>query len=196
MGIRVDNANDASVSTLSTGLASEAIARATADTAIHAVYKTLIVRNAIINDAQTSATRVVVPSGAVVASTASTIAATSTFAINTTELAVSGLTTKLNLQVSCLTNATAVGTCTFTFGLYPVSATAGGTDTSSITIGAVTSGSTVAFVDPAASTITTSTSGDFTCPATGHYVIGLLNSATPTADSFASFPVILRYRHV
>lgn len=196
MGIRVDNANDAAVATLTAVDAAEAVVRAAGDTAIHAVYKTLIVRNAIINDAQTSATRVVVPSGAVVASTASTIAATSTFAINTTELAVSGLTTKLNLQVSCLTNATAVGTCTFTFGLYPVSGTAGATDTSSVTLGAVTSGSTVAFVNPSASTITTSTSGDFTCPSTGHYVLGLLNSATPSADSFASFSCILRYRHV
>lgn len=169
---------------------------ATADTNILAVYKTLVQRNTVVNDAQTSATRIAVPSGAVVSSTAATIAAASTFAIDTTELAVSGKTTKLNLQVTCMTNATSVGTCTFTGNMHAVTGVAGAADTSSVTLGAAVSGASVAFANPSTSTITTSTSGDFTIPTTGQYALTVLNSATPAADSFVSLVLTLRFRHV
>lgn len=197
MGIRVDNANEASVATLGSGLAAEAISRASADTAAHAVYKPLVFRNTVVNDGQSATTlRVAVTSGAVVQGAAGTLGAVNTFAINTSELAVSGLTTKLNLQVTCMTNATSVGTTTFTTGLYPVSAVAGATDAASITIGSVTSGSAITFVNPSTSTITTSTSGDFDIPTTGLYVLAETHTVQPASDSFVSLVYTLRYRHV
>lgn len=197
MGIRVDNANDAALATTNASLFAEAVGRATADTAIHAVYKPLVFRNTVVNDGQSATTLRVAPtSGAVVQGAAGTLGAVNTFAINTSELAVSGLTTKLNLQVTCMTNATSVGTTTFTTGLYPVSAVAGGTDSASITIGTITSGSSVTFANPSTSTITTSTSGDFDIPTTGLYVLAETHTVQPAADSFVSLVYTLRYRHV
>ena len=196
MGIRVDNANDAAVANLGAGYLTEVTTRITADTAIHAVYKPLVWRNTIVNDAQTSATRLAVPSGAVVSSTSATIAAASIFYINATELAVSGLTTKLNVQATLSTNATTPSAETITVNLHAVSAVAGGTDTSSVTLGSAVSGASVAFVDQAASTSATSTSGDFTCPSSGLHALTVANSATPAADTFYSLAICLRYRHV
>lgn len=169
---------------------------AAVDTALLAVYKPLVWRSTVINDAQTAATRLAVPSGAVVSSTAATIAGASTFPIVTTELAITGKTTKLNLQATLLTNATTPTAETITVKLHPISAVAGGTDTSSVTLGTVTSGSTVTFTDQAASTSATSNSGDFDIPTTGLYAIAVQNSATPAADTFYSLSICLRYRHV
>lgn len=194
--IRVDNANDASVASLSTGLGSEAVARATADTAIHAVYKPYLVRAAFVDDTMTTATRLLAPVSTSMLSTSATTASSATFYLNATELAVSGLTTKLNLQVTCNTNATAIGTVTFNAYLYSVTSVAGGADASTITLGSAVSGSNVAFVDPGTSTSTTSTSGDFNCPASGLHVLVMQNTAQPAADSRASFTYTLRYRHV
>ena len=170
---------------------------AAVDTALLAVYKPLVWRNTIINDAQTASTRVAVPSGAVVATTGSnSIVGASVFPIVTTELAISGKTTKLNLQATLLTNATTPTAETITVKLHPISAVAGTADLAAVTLGTVTSGSTVTFTDQAASTIATSNSGDFDIPTTGLYAIAVQNSATPAADTFYSLSICLRYRHV
>lgn len=196
MGIRVDNANDAGLATTNANLFVEYVGRAAADTAIHAVYKPLIWRSTIINDGQSNIVRHAAIDGAVVQGTSGTLGAALTFYINATELAVSGLTTKLNLQVTCSTNATSVGTTTITTSLFPVSAVGGGTDSASATLGAAVSGSPVAFANPSTSTTTTSTSGDFDCPSSGLHAIGVQPSTQIAADSFVSLAICLRYRHV
>lgn len=161
---------------------------------MQAVYKPYVWRSTVINDALTTATRLAVPNGAVVSSSSATIAAASIFYLNATELAITGKTTKLNLQATLSTNATSMGTETLTVALRAISAVAGGTDSSSVTIS--TSIASVAFVDPATSTSTTSTSGDVDMPASGLYAITVNNTTTPAADSFASLAICLRYRHV
>lgn len=197
MGIRVDNANDAALATTNANLLIEALARANADTAIHAVYKPFVWRNTIINDAQTASTRLASVSGAVVGSTSNTTTAAAViFYINATELAVSGLTTKMNLQMTLSTNATSPTAITVTGNLHAVTAVAGTADVSAVTLGSAVSGASVAVVDQAASTSSTNTSGDFTVPSSGLHAITVQNSATPAADTFYSVTLCLRYRHV
>lgn len=83
----------------------------------------------------------------------------------------------MSLSVSLATNA--AQTATLTFGLYP--ATIGGATTSpSWTLGAVVSGSTVAFATPGTTPVR-NTSGDFALPADGAYVIGVVISTAAIA---------------
>lgn len=100
--------------------------------------------------------------------------------LNSADYLVAGRTTKLQVRVSLAANATAVGTVTLTFGLYPITV-AGAAFVINPTLGSVTSGSTAAFVTPAASTAATAASGVFTLPANGAYVLGCTTSVNTTA---------------
>jgi hypothetical protein len=95
---------------------------------------------------------------------------------------VGGKTQKLRLRAQIAVNATKP-TLKFTLGLYPISSVAGSENNIAVTLGTVVSGSTVEFNEPAASTLTQGNSGDFTIPADGAYVIGLVTSAELTAKS-------------
>lgn len=99
-----------------------------------------------------------------------------------------------NLGVSAWTGSTAVGTVTFTVGLYAVTGSAGG----NLTIGASpVTGSTVAIANPAAnSVIACAYSGDFAAPAAGHYVIAVALSAATAAGSQITLIPRLQMRQV
>lgn len=105
-------------------------------------------------------------------------------------------TTKLRLRVALMTNATAPA-ATFTVGLYPVSAVAGGTFISlTATLGTVVAGSSVTFTTPSASTRSQGNSGDFPAPAAGFYVLGVVLSATPAGPSSEAINATLQLRQV
>lgn len=80
------------------------------------------------------------------------------------------------------TNATAPA-ITFTVGLYPVTASGGGSNTNTMTFGTVVSGSTVAFTTPSASTLNQGTSGEFVAPSAGFYALGVVLSGTSATSS-------------
>lgn len=99
--------------------------------------------------------------------------------------------TKLRVRAQAYTNGTQTGV-TSTVGLYPVSSISGG----AVTTGTVTSGSTVAFANPAINTLGQSNSGDFTAPVAGHYVLGFNSSGAYAASSAINFAVQLQVRQV
>lgn len=106
---------------------------------------------------------------------------------------LTGLTTKMRTTASIGSNASAQG-INFTFGLYPITAIAGGAAAVTFTLGAVTAGSTVAINAPAASAITTGASADFTIPADGNYVLGFATSGAAGANSAAAIAQRLELR--
>ena len=106
-----------------------------------------------------------------------------------------GGTLKLRLRAQLLCNATAPA-ITVTFGLYPITAAAGGSGVLSETIGTVVSGSTVAFTTPSASSQNQGNSGDFTVPADGYYAIGVVGSGTQAANSYLGMTAQLQVRTV
>lgn len=105
-----------------------------------------------------------------------------------------GVTPKLRIRVIVSTNATAP-TSTFTFGLYPVTASAGGAAAVSVTLGAVVAGSTAVVAAPAASTPgVTAESGEFDCPAAGAYALGVALAPSMVASSAVAARVALLSR--
>lgn len=104
-----------------------------------------------------------------------------------------GVIKKLRLTNLVIANATAP-VASFTVGLYPVSAPAGGAAAVSVTLGAVVAGSTAAVATPAASTLTKVDSAEFDCPAAGYYVICVVISAAMAASSAASVRGTLQAR--
>jgi hypothetical protein len=112
------------------------------------------------------------------------------------DFAAGSRTTKYRVQVLLATNTVSLGTMTFTFGLYPLTAVAGGAGAETGTFGTVQSGSTVAFANPATSLLTQGNSGDFTAPAAGYYALGFATSAAPAANSRINYSVQLQMRQV
>lgn len=113
------------------------------------------------------------------------------------DYAASGRTTKCRLRAQLFTNSVAP-TVTFTVGLYPVTVFGGGSGAFPFvtTLGAVTSGSTVAFTTPGASNGgAQSNSGDFTGPTAGFYVIGVAVSGAAAANSAEAIRVQLQVRN-
>lgn len=195
------DSNVSSQKAVKTYVDAEATTRALIDTALAAnqtntwaIYKPWIERQCTLLETSVTSTRLIGTSTIAAGSTAAAAAAGSTFPIVTSELAITGLTTKVSLQATCITNATSHGTQTFTVHLYPVSSVAGAADSSTVNVGA--SAASVAFVNPSTSTVTTSTAADITIPATGQYVLALHNSATVATDAFVTIIACLRYRHV
>lgn len=106
----------------------------------------------------------------------------------------SGFTAKLNLQVACAVGDTAPAN-TMTFGLYPISAIT--TNTPTVTLGTVTSGSTCAITTPSANSLGSPVnSGDFTFPTAGWYIIGVAADAAFAATSLSMYSIHLRVRNV
>lgn len=98
--------------------------------------------------------------------------------------AVGALVSKLRLRVQLYTNDVAP-TGNYTFGLYPITrpATSGGAGLNIFTLGTVVVGSTVLFTTPVADGLLAGVSAEFTLPTDGHYVIGVLTTATVAALS-------------
>jgi hypothetical protein len=111
------------------------------------------------------------------------------------DYAVPGLTTKYRIRASLLTNATAPA-ITFTFGLYPITAVAGGANKTKLTKGTVTTGSTVAFATQAKELRAQGVSTEFTAPAAGYYAIGIVLSGTAAVSSHELASAHLQVRNV
>lgn len=113
------------------------------------------------------------------------------------DYAASPRTTKYRLRAGCFVNAVAPA-ITFTLGLYPVATWGGASGAAPIvqTLGAVVSGSTVAFATPPVGE-SHATGADFTAPAAGWYVVAAaLSGSAMTANSQAAFSVALQRRNV
>lgn len=108
---------------------------------------------------------------------------------------IAGRTTKLRLRAQVSANATAPGTITLTFGLYPLTV-AGAAGVLTHTLGTVVSGSTAAATNPSASTITSVVGSDFNVPADGAYGLAVVTSATVPANGLLGVNAHLQLRHV
>lgn len=107
---------------------------------------------------------------------------------------VAGKTQKLRLRAQIGTNGTKP-TLEFTVGLYPLTVSGGAGEFKPLT-GTVVSGSAVTFNEPAASTITSEVSADFTIPADGAYALGFETSKITTEKSYQKINAQLQTRSV
>lgn len=109
---------------------------------------------------------------------------------------VDGKATKLRLRIQFYTNDVAP-TGNYTFGLYPVTrpGTSGGAGLATFTLGTVVGSSTVAFNTPAADGLLQGTSSDFSLPTDGHYVIGVVTTATVAASAHIHISASLQKRN-
>ncbi len=107
---------------------------------------------------------------------------------------VESKTQKLRLRVHVDVN-TVKPTHKFTFGLYPI--TSGGVSLTLVTtLGSVVSGSTVEVNEPAASSVATAVSSDFTVPSDGAYALGCVTSAKMTEGTAVALTAQLQTRWV
>jgi hypothetical protein len=159
-------------------------------------YQTIAIGNGFINPDTAASTAVFGAIGALLSTTnTATLGGPVAVYFDDADYTISSKTQKLRLRAQILTNATQP-LITFTFGLYPVSSVAGTADQVALTLGTVTSGSTVAFASPAASTIHQNNSGDFTIPSDGQYVLGIVLSGTVTNNAVATVHCQLQTRWV
>lgn len=107
---------------------------------------------------------------------------------------VANKTQKLRIRAQVAANATKP-LIKFTFGLYPITV-AGAAKQLAVTLGTVVSGSTLEFNEPAASTVTSKETSDFTIPSDGAYLLGVVTSGTLTANSAAFVSAQLQTRNV
>lgn len=124
--------------------------------------------------------------------------ASASFILDPTDYQANARVTKYRLRVRCLTNAVAAG-CSFTAGLYPVTAFGGGSGANPIvgTLGTVVTGSQpTAFTTPLGSTNTVQVGTDFNAPSAGNYVIAVTSTAIMNANAVALFSAQLQMRQV
>lgn len=140
-----------------------------------------------------SGTRVFAPDLAVAASIGT--AAQAIFLFDPTPYAISGKTLKLQVRAIVSTNDTSPA-ITFTYGLYPVSATSGASGNVAVTLGAVVAGSTVGLTPGANAAALDGVSSVFTAPAKGAYALGVANSGTSTAGADTVHRVLLLRSYV
>lgn len=105
---------------------------------------------------------------------------------------------KLRMKGTLVTNAVAP-TINYTFGLYPVATWGGGSNVTPFvaTLGAVIAGSSPAAINtPGANSTTIVTGADFSFPAVGWYVLGLLTSNAQPANCIVQATGQLQLRQV
>lgn len=109
---------------------------------------------------------------------------------------INGLAAKLRVRAQLFVNDVAP-TGNFTFGLHPITrpASSGGAGLLIYTIGAAVAGSTVAINTPAADSSNVAASADFALPADGHYVLGVVTTATVAASSHLHMSIALQLRN-
>lgn len=110
---------------------------------------------------------------------------------------VNAVTTKLRIRAQLYVNDVAP-TGNFTFGLHPITrpATSGAAGLNIYTIGAVIAGSNGAtFTAPAADLLGNAVGADFALPADGHYIIGVVTTATVAASSHIHMVASLQMRN-
>jgi hypothetical protein len=116
--------------------------------------------------------------------------------INLPDFAVSGLTTQFRVQASTLTNPTA-SAINFTYVLQQVLTVGGGAGTLSIATTRPTPVITkVTRAAPAASSIFTDTTADFSLSASGIYVLVVQVSGTPAANSRVAVNLTLQAHYI
>lgn len=129
------------------------------------------------------------------ASTASNTATKGLVPILAADHAVSGLTTKYRIRGLVAANAVN-STRTFTFGLYPITASNGTVGDHAVTIGTLVAGSASAIATPGASGTPSVLGSDFTPPADGLYTLGVSLSGIPAANSAGTVYARLEVHHV
>lgn len=109
---------------------------------------------------------------------------------------INGLAAKLRVRAQLFVNDVAP-TGNFTFGLHPITrpATSGGAGLVIYTIGAAVSGSTCLISAPAADSSNVAVGSDFALPANGHYVLGVVTTATVATSSHLHMSVALQLRN-
>jgi hypothetical protein len=110
---------------------------------------------------------------------------------------VNGAAPKLRIRAELYTNDVAP-TGNFTLGLYPITrpGTSGGAGVCIFTLGTVVTGSNGAtFSAPAADGLLNAVSADFALPADGHYVLGVVTTATVAASSHVHISASLQLRN-
>lgn len=117
--------------------------------------------------------------------------------IDPTDYTANTRSNKLRVRAGVINDAVAPAV-NFTIGLYPVATWGGasGSVPTVATLGAVVAGSTVAINTPAAAGPTIGNSGDFTAPAAGWYVLGVVVSGAAAAGSDMTFAATLQCRQV
>ena len=104
---------------------------------------------------------------------------------------------KLRIRAQLYTNDVAP-TGTFTFGLYPITrpGTSGGAGVCIFTLGTVVAGSNgAAFTTPAADGLHNAVGVDFALPADGHYVVGVVTTATVANNAHIHISAQLQLRN-
>ncbi len=110
---------------------------------------------------------------------------------------VGTLAAKLRIRAALYVNDVAP-TGNFTFALYPVTrpATSGGAGLVIFTLGSAVTGSAATIITaPAADSSNVVVGSDFALPADGHYVIGVLTTATVAASSHLHMSALLQMRY-
>ncbi len=110
---------------------------------------------------------------------------------------LNGVAPKLRIRAQVYVNDVAP-TGNFTLGLYPVTrpATSGGAGLNIYTMGAVVTGSApTTLTTPAADSMNIIVGSDFALPANGHYVLGMVTTATVAASSHLHISAILQMRN-
>lgn len=165
----------------------------------NASYRTLMQASSIITAGSAIGTYAMVAGGdGCVLSGANTATPVQSIYIDSADYpTTNGAATKLRIRVQLYTNDTAP-TGNYTFGLYPITrpATSGGSGVNIYTIGSVVAGSNGAtFTAPAADGLLSAVGADFSLPSNGHYVIGVLTTAIPAANSNIQFNASLQMRN-
>lgn len=111
--------------------------------------------------------------------------------------AVDGKAAKLRIRAQLYSNNVAP-TGNYTLGLYPITrpATSGGAALNIYTLGTVVAGSNgTTFTTPAADGLLNAVSSDFSLPADGNYVIGVVTTATVVTNSHLHITASLQMRN-
>lgn len=120
----------------------------------------------------------------------------SIYILSTDYPTVNGLAAKLRIRAQLFTNDTPP-TGNFTIGLHPITrpGTSGGAGLNIFTIGAAVAGSTLVFTAPAADGLHFNAGADFALPANGHYIIGVVTTATVAASAHVHISASLQIRN-
>ena len=113
---------------------------------------------------------------------------------NPADYTLDGRTLKLRLEVISYVSGS-LPSVTFTWGLYPVTV-AGAADNLTPTLGTVTSGSTVARVNPNGSNIYRDVGSDFNGPTAGTYILGFTTTASLASNKVVQSDIRLQARWV
>jgi hypothetical protein len=115
--------------------------------------------------------------------------------ISTDYPTVNGVAAKLRVRATVSVNGTAP-TGNFTVGLYPVTSGAGAAGLKIYTMGTlVPSSAATAVVTPAASSMTSVASSDFTPPANGVYALAVVTTAAVATASLVEINAVLQLRN-